>query len=69
MSDIEVRTLTRNGEPDGEPIGVGYYLPGWKDTRPRRCWGNDYPSGAYRRVWVDSEGRSLMIGWFLRSCV
>ncbi|WP_432006330.1 hypothetical protein [Streptomyces parvus] len=66
MSDFVKRTLTRNGEPDGEPIGVGYFGPDWQAWRPRRCFGNDYESGAYRRVWVDADGRSVMVGWFLR---
>lgn len=63
---IERRTLTRNGDPEGEPIGVGYYYPGWQERDfPARCLSKTtFPNGVVRRVFVDREGRALCTGWF-----
>ena len=63
---MERRTLTRNGKDDGEPIGVGYYYPGWSDI-PAGCISPEFPNGTVRRVFVDRVGRSLMTGWFKAS--
>lgn len=63
---MERKILTHNAEDDGRPIGVGYYLPGFKDQWRYTKWvvKRDYPNGWRRIVWVDRDCRSLMIGWF-----
>jgi hypothetical protein len=60
---IERHTLTRDGSPEGEPIGVGFYYRGWRDT-PMGCLSKTFPNGMIRRVFVDKDGRSLCVGWF-----
>ncbi|MFE8916889.1 hypothetical protein [Streptomyces globisporus] len=57
------KTITRGGEPWGEPVGEAIYYPGWRDT-PAYCVSKEFPSGMIRKVFTDKDGRALMTGWF-----
>lgn len=61
---MERHTLTRNGEPDGEPIGVGFYHSLSNVTVNYGCLSTEFPNGMIRRVFLDKDGRAYMTGWF-----
>ncbi|MFE2104329.1 hypothetical protein ACFXAF_00405 [Kitasatospora sp. NPDC059463] len=50
--------------PSGTWIGTGFFHPRWTLGGARFAFRHTYPDGTERHVWVDRDGRALMVGWF-----